>query len=75
MINLSEMIPNALIRINNGIGFFTLGISTTIWLLEYFSPGATIFTDVYLIGLELSSETECTSHEKLYISSSLYFLT
>ena len=29
IIDLSEITPNALIRINKGIGFFTLGISTT----------------------------------------------
>ena len=56
--DLSDMTPNALIRINSGIGFFTLGISITIWLLVYLESGAIIFAEVYLMGLELSSDTE-----------------
>ena len=69
------MTPNARIRINNGIGFFTFGTSITIWLLVYIDfvsvlvsfsegvSGAIILADVNRIGFELSSDTEWTSQE------------
>jgi hypothetical protein len=66
------MTPNALIRINNGIGFFTFGMSITIWLLVYIGmvgsssegvSGAIILADVNRMGFELSSDTEWTSQE------------
>ena len=34
IISLSEITPNARIKINKGIGFLTFGIQTTIWLFE-----------------------------------------
>ena len=33
--------------INKGIGFLTLGILTTIWLLVYVASSLTIFTDSF----------------------------
>ena len=49
--------PRARNTINRGIGFLTLGILTTIWLLVYVDVGATIRTDNVLSGLEASSDT------------------
>ena len=53
--SLSEIIPNALNTINNGIGFLTFGILTTILLFVNSAVGATIFTDKVLTGLDASS--------------------
>ena len=58
MISLSEIIPSARITMNNGTGFLTLGIDTTICLLEEEGCSATILTDNVLIGFEASSETD-----------------
>ena len=65
IIFLSDSIPKARITINNGIGFLTLGIFTTICLLVYLVEGLTILIDAVLIGLEESSLTDLISAEQL----------
>ena len=57
------MIPSARNRINIGIGFLTLGILTTIFLLEYLLLGAIIFTDNVRMGFDTFSETDRISAE------------
>ena len=61
--SLSDIIPRARIKINNGTGFFTFGTTTTICSLLKTEVGATIFTAVVRIGLEESSDTERISAE------------
>ena len=63
IIDLSDNIPNALITINKGIGFLTLGITTTICLLVKEGVAPTNLTAVVLTGLEASSERHLTSAE------------
>jgi hypothetical protein len=63
IIALSEITPNALIKINKGIGFLTFGTDTTIWLLERDGDGDKILTAVVLIGFEASSDTDLISAE------------
>ena len=58
IISLSVITPSARKTINNGIGFLTLGILTTIFSFVYLVLGLTIRTAVVLIGFEESSETE-----------------
>ena len=55
------MMPSARMTMNSGIGFRTFGMSTTIWLLEYVTSGATILTAILRSGLEGSSDTVRTS--------------
>ena len=73
IISLSDSIPNALITINNGIGFFTFGISTTICPFLCFDVGATIFTETVLIGFDASSDTDLIAALWLYNSLPLSF--
>ena len=63
IISLSEITPNALIKINKGIGFFIFGTETTICPLLKLGDGATILTDEVLIGFDESSDTERISAE------------
>ena len=58
IISLSDIIPYALITINKGTGFLTLGIDTTIWLLDEEGCSATILTANVLTGFEASSDTD-----------------
>ena len=66
-IDLSEITPNARMRINNGTGFRTLGTFTTIFPKEYFAPGTSNCTDMVLTGLETSSDTDRIEAEYVYI--------
>ena len=68
IIFLSDITPNALINMNNGIGFLTFGITTTNWLFVRVVEGATILMALVLTGLDESSETERISAVWLYIS-------
>ena len=63
IISLSDIIPNALIRINSGIGCLTFGILATIFLLVNFVFGATIRREKVLMGFDASSETVLISAE------------
>ena len=63
IISLSEIIPIALIKINIGIGFLTLGIIATILLFFCVSVGETILIENTRTGLDVSSDTERISHE------------
>uniref|UniRef100_A0A6C0E4S7 Uncharacterized protein n=1 Tax=viral metagenome TaxID=1070528 RepID=A0A6C0E4S7_9ZZZZ len=57
------MTPSARIRINNGTGFLTFGMSTTMFWFENAAVGPTIRTAVVRMGFEVSSLTERISAE------------
>ena len=57
----SLITPNARMTMKSGIGFRTLGMSTTICLLLYLASGATSLTAILRSGLEGSSDTVRTS--------------
>ena len=69
IISLSEIIPNALNTINRGMGLRTLGIFTTIFLLENRLLGLSIFTERVRIGFDTFSDTERISAEYKKASS------
>ena len=72
MISLSDNTPSALITMNNGIGFLTLAITTTICLFSEVVVGVTIRTDTTLVGLEAFSDTDLTSAAYSYLSPAIF---